>query len=370
MKWSLFIGKPFGTRLYIHWTFLFLLVWVALNAVRAGSTPLQTAFSILFMLSVFACVLMHELGHAIAGKQLGYLTRKITLLPIGGIANMEGIPDNPVHELKVTIAGPAVNFVLALFLSPVFLLQKNPSVDFLHLKSGYDFAASLFFVNISLLLFNLLPAFPMDGGRILRATLALRSGDRVKATKIASAIGKGFGGLFFISGLFFNPFLAVIGIFVFLMAQAENEMVRSANYLKQFTAADVLLTNFHSLSVNDTLDDAVNLLLDVQAKDFVVLKDGNLAGTLSQFEIIRALSKRENKTLLAEIMNTNYSTTDLKHPLESVFTLLKQNGNSIIPVIDNGKLLGIIESANIKEFILVQEAKVRQKQLWDSKSKE
>ena len=195
MKWSFFIGKPFGTRLYIHWTFLFLLIWVGLNAVRAGSSPIQVVYSILFMLSVITCVLMHELGHAIAGKQLGYLTRKITLLPIGGIANMEGIPDNPVHELKVTIAGPTVNFVIAFLLSPVFLFHKNPGIDFFHLKSGFDFVASLFFVNLSLLLFNLLPAFPMEGGRILRAILALRWGDRVKATKIASSIGKGFGGL-------------------------------------------------------------------------------------------------------------------------------------------------------------------------------
>jgi Zn-dependent protease len=357
MKLSLFIGKPFGTRLYIHWTFLFLLMWVALNAYRAGSSSLQVIYAMLFMLSVFACVLMHELGHALAGRKLGYLTRKITLLPIGGIASMEGIPDNPIHELKVTAAGPAVNFVLALLLSPVFLFTRTPNVDFLHLTGWSDFVASLFFVNVSLLLFNLLPAFPMDGGRILRALLAMRSGDRVKATGIASFIGKGFGGLFFIAGIFFNPFLAVIGIFVFLMAQAENEMVRSGNLIKNHTVSDVMITNYHSLSVSDTVEDAADRLLDVQAKDFVILKEGNLAGTLSQSEIIRALSTREHTSPVATVMNTHYSVIDLKTSIEDVFSLLQRNGNSIIPVVEGGKLMGIVDSTNVREFMLIQQAR-------------
>lgn len=361
MKWSLFIGKPFGIRLYIHWTFLILLIWISLNSVRAGADFFQASLSVLFMLCVFSCVLLHEMGHALAGKKFGYATKRITLLPIGGVASMDDIPTNPRHELLVTIAGPAVNLILALLFSPVFLTEKKFSFDYLHLNSGRDFLANLFLVNITLLIFNLIPAFPMDGGRILRSVLTLQLKNRVKATGIASGVGKVFSVVFFVTGIFFNPFLAVIGVVVFLMAHTENEMVRSGNLLSSFSVADVMMKNYHTLTTKNTMADAVKLLLDVQASDFVVMNGDEIAGLLSRDDIIRALSVNGNDVIVSDTMSKNFICFTPNQSLDSAYSTLLRSSAGIIPVTEGNKLLGIVDAENIREFILVQQAKQLQR---------
>jgi Zn-dependent protease/CBS domain-containing protein len=358
MKWSIYTGRISGIKLFIHWTFVFFLVWIAIRTLRAGGTAEEVAYTLFFILSVFLCITLHELGHALMGKRLGYTTKSITLLPIGGVAQLNEIPENPKHELLVAAAGPVVNFVIAGIIAPFIYYYGYDTSDFtMSPKSAQMFFVNLFTVNISLGLFNLIPAFPMDGGRILRALIALVTKDRVKATNIASVIGKIAAVIFFIIGAMSNPLLAIIAVFIFMMAHTENEMVKSRFFLHDFTVADVVMKKFFTLNVSDKIADAIRLLLDVQATDFLVLDNERIAGTLSRDNIIQALTMRGVDSNVSEAMNPKVKILEATAHLESVYTELIGNGNTIMPVVDNGKLIGVVDGNNILEFIMVKSAR-------------
>ena len=357
MKWSLYIGKISGIKVFLHWTLLIFLLWIGINAFRAEQKINEMYNSILFMVSIFVCVLLHELGHSITAKKLGYETKNITLLPIGGVAQMSEIPEKPKHELIVALAGPSVNIVIGSILLPIGLYFNHiSSIDFTKINSPGSFLFNLIAVNFSLAFFNLIPAFPMDGGRVLRAFLAWRSGNRVKATQTASNLGKILSVVFFVIGVFFNPMLSLIGVFIFFMAHSENEIVKSKNLLKEYTAKDVVMKTFHTLNSHHKVSDAVNLLLNVQATDFLIMENEKVAGTLSRDNIISALSKNGSDTLLTEAMNKNFRSVDIQTELDSIYPAIMANGNNIIPVYDQGKLTGIIDGQNILEFLLIKTA--------------
>ena len=206
MKWSWKFGEAAGIDLRVHASFLILPGWAALSAWREGGSILA---AVAFIVALMLCVVLHELGHALAARRFGIRTRDITLLPIGGVANLERIPENPRQELVVALAGPAVNVAIAGLL---FLLPDAP------------FFNRLLVANLSLVLFNLIPAFPMDGGRVLRALLAMRMA-RVQATTIAARIGQAFAAVAFVAGMFGNPMLVPLAMFVWLAASDENEAV-------------------------------------------------------------------------------------------------------------------------------------------------
>jgi len=216
MRFSLQLGTLFGIPVYLHWTFLLLLGFVALSTGTSG---------VVLVLAIFACVVLHEFGHALAARRYGIGTRDVTLLPIGGVARLERMPDDPRQELVVALAGPAVNVAIAGLLGGWLVLAgTGPGVG-LGLTGG-SFAARLLSINLALVVFNLLPAFPMDGGRVLRALLAQRMG-YVEATDLAAAIGRGMAVLFGIAGLLWNPMLILIALFVWTGAGQEAQMVRS-----------------------------------------------------------------------------------------------------------------------------------------------
>ena len=220
MKWSLKLGSFAGIRVYVHWTFALLLGWVLFSHIGQGHNWAEAWGGVGFILALFGCVLLHEFGHALTAKHYDIRTQDITLLPIGGIARLERLPENPHHELWVTLAGPAVNVVIAGILFAVLTLAY-PLPDFSQAKflEG-NLLARLMWVNVFLGAFNLLPAFPMDGGRVLRALLSMRLG-RVRATRLAASIGQGMAILFGFAGFFGNPMLIFIAIFVYLGAEAE-----------------------------------------------------------------------------------------------------------------------------------------------------
>ncbi|MBL8906833.1 MAG: site-2 protease family protein, partial [Rhizobiales bacterium] len=220
MSWSFPLGRIAGTEVRIHITFFLLLAWFGIVAGAQGGRA-AAAESILFILAVFACVLAHEFGHVLMARHYGIQTRDITLLPIGGVANIEKMPDRPGQELLIAVAGPAVNVAIVLILVAVLGVRiGGGSIDTPAGWEALGFLQRLAIVNAMLVLFNLLPAFPMDGGRVLRALLSMRLG-RMKATRLATRIGQASAfGLGFL-GLFGNPLLIVIAVFVFLAASQE-----------------------------------------------------------------------------------------------------------------------------------------------------
>ncbi|MCL4176967.1 MAG: site-2 protease family protein [Verrucomicrobia bacterium] len=230
MKWSLKLGKLLGIDVYVHFTFLLLLAFLGFYYWRATQNVDAALRGVAFIVALFGCVVLHELGHALMAGRYGIKTRDITLLPIGGIARLEKMPENPLQELWVALAGPAVNVVIA----AVLLVGLAATGGFTPLEeisaTGGAFWQRLMVLNIVLVAFNLLPAFPMDGGRVLRARLAMRLGRR-RATAIAANVGQGMAILFGIIGFFYNPFLIFIGIFVYLGAQAEAGMVEMQSAL-------------------------------------------------------------------------------------------------------------------------------------------
>jgi Zn-dependent protease len=225
MSWSFKFARVAGIDLKIHFTFLLFLVWIGFTYFSIGGAAAARQ-GILFILLLFGCVLLHELGHALTAKAFGIRTTDITLLPIGGVARLEHIPDEPKQELLIAIAGPLVNVVIAALL--IFYLGHRAAMsDFGDLNTPrVAMLSKLASVNIGLVLFNLIPAFPMDGGRILRALLAMRL-NYLRATEIAARIGQGLAIVFGIIGFFYNSFLIFIAFFVYMGAQQEAAMARA-----------------------------------------------------------------------------------------------------------------------------------------------
>ncbi len=355
MKYSLSLGKFFGIKVQIHWTFLILLIWIVISNMLSAVGVVQTLWVLLFVLSVFLCVVLHEFGHALVAKRFGIKTIDITLLPIGGVARLETIPEKPKEELLVALAGPLVNVLIALLL---FALMHAPldinTIKQLSSITSINFVANLFYVNLTLTLFNLIPAFPMDGGRILRALLSFKM-DRTFATRVAATIGQVLAIGFAILGFFGNPFLIFIGFFVFLGAQAEVEYTQAKSMLKGFTVNDVLMKKYQVIDVEDSIKSAVELLLDGQANNFLVMKNSHPFGTLNRDEIIKALTERGESALVLYAMNTEMMTLHPDMPLEEAWGLI-QRKKSLMPVLKNDVLLGVVDTENILEFILVQSA--------------
>ena len=225
MKWSWKLGRFAGVDVYLHFTFLLMLGWFAISDAVAGRSLMAGVWGLGFTVALFASVLLHEYGHALTARRFGVGTRDITLYPIGGVASLERMPDDPKQELWVALAGPAVNVAIAVAL---YLIAQLTGIwtplSQLSLNSG-SFIERLMLVNISLVIFNLLPAFPMDGGRVLRAILAMRM-NYVRATDWAANLGKGMAALFGLMGLFNSPMLLLVAGFVWLAATGEAKATR------------------------------------------------------------------------------------------------------------------------------------------------
>lgn len=356
-KSSLYLGKIAGIRLYVHWTFLLLIIWVVISSYRNGFDGDSALYSVVLVLTTFVCVTMHEFGHALTAKYFHYPTKDITLLPIGGIARMDELPEKPKQELAVAIAGPLVNAVIALILLPFVLIKGFSGTSEIALIGGTwsNFTEGIFYINVSLALFNLIPAFPMDGGRVLRAVLSFFM-DRVNATTAATRTGQIISILFVVFGLFYNPVLAIIGVVVFFLARVENEMVKSASLLEGYTVKDVLIRKYYSLDENATINDAIKGLLDVQVFDFLVMKGNVVTGTLSSKAITKAVAEQNLTAPVSQIMEKNIEFLSPEMPLVKLFTGFRKAGDNIRPVMEGNVLIGIVDMNNILELIMVTRA--------------
>lgn len=360
MKWSLKLGTYAGIGVYLHWTFALLLGWVFATHLGAGQSPAQAIAGVLFIVALFACVVLHEFGHALAARRYGIATRDITLLPIGGIARLEKIPEKPAQELVVALAGPAVNVVIAaIFFAWLAAAHRLAGIDAPAALMSGSLPQRLMIVNLSLVVFNLLPAFPMDGGRALRALLAFRLGRR-RATAIAASIGQAMAIIFGFLGLWLgHPLLVLIAIFVFLGAQAEAGQVEMQSALQGLRVGDAMMTRFRTLDAQTSLTQAVKELLAGSQQDFPVVEQGLPIGILRRNDLVKALAENRGDTPVSEIMWRECQPVEETAPLRSTVESMQAGQCGTVPVIRTGRLVGLLTMENIGELIMVQNAAER-----------
>jgi Zn-dependent protease/predicted transcriptional regulator len=355
MKWSWRVGEFLGIRVYVHATFLLLIGWIALTHFMQGQTLQSAVAGVLFTVAIFLSVLLHEYGHALAARRFGIGTRDITLLPIGGVARLERMPEEPKQELWVALAGPAVNVAIsgALF---VVLFAAGALQPLAGLSvAGGPFLERLMVANIFLVLFNLLPAFPMDGGRVLRALLATRL-PYVKATKIAGFLGQGMALLFGLAGLFGNPFLVFIALFVWIGAAQESAAVEAKSALGNVPVGSAMITDFRHLSPGDPLSRAVALVLTGSQQDFPVVDGQRIVGILPRSELILALAQHGQEKPVGEVMVRTFESADIADTLQSAYERLQTGLAPALPVTRNGQLAGMITAENVGEFLMIRAA--------------
>jgi Zn-dependent protease/predicted transcriptional regulator len=354
MPWSWKLVRLAGIDVYVHATFLVLLGWIGVIHWLEARTLVGTVAGVAFIVALFACVVLHEFGHALTARRYGIQTRDITLLPIGGLARLERMPDRPIEEFWVAIAGPAVNVAIALLLFVWLRVSGDwEPVDSLGLARG-SFVERIMVANGVLVVFNLLPAFPMDGGRVLRALLATRL-DYARATQLAASIGQGMAIFFGFLGLLGNPLLLFIAFFVWIGAAQEASAVAIKTVLTGIPVRRAMLTDFRTLEPGDTLQDAVDLLLTGSQQDFPVVANGQVAGVLPRRALVAALSRHDRQTSVAMVMNTTFATAEPWEMLETVVPRLQAHP-PLVPVIHHGALVGLLTMENVGELVMIEVA--------------
>ena len=357
MGWSLTVGRLAGTYIRIHITFLLLLVWIGAIYYQRGG-PEQAIEGVVFVALLFLCVLLHELGHVFAAKYFGVNTNDVTLWFFGGIASLERIPEKPSEEFFIAIAGPLVNVVIAAVLIGIFGAQLDPDNLERLQDPAVSMAAKLAAANIFLVLFNLIPAFPMDGGRVLRSLLALRM-SHARATQWAATIGQAFAVLFGVLGIFNGNFmLVVIAVFVFLAASGEAGYAQLRAVTRSNLVADAMITKFESLGTQSTVNDAVELLIRTTQKEFPVVDGGGrLRGVVTRDAMIKALKERGPDAPVIEIMEADVPTVASRARLDVAVKALTELGKPVVGVTDaTGRLVGLLTTENLGEMIMIQAA--------------
>ena len=355
MKWSPKIGRIFGIDVHVHFTFLLLLAFVGFSYWQRTHDVETALLGVGFMVALFACVLLHEFGHALMARRYGIHTQDITLLPIGGVARLERMPENPIQELWVALAGPAVNVAIAALLGLWLIATRGfwPLSE-LAMASG-PMVHRLLTVNLFLVGFNLLPAFPMDGGRVLRALLATRLGRR-RATVIAANVGQGMAIVFGVLGFFHNPFLVFIAIFVYLGAQAEAGLVEMQSALGSLKVRDAMMTRFRTLAAHDSLAKAVDELLAGSQQDFPVIENEVPVGILRRNDLVKALAENRQDSLVSDFMSRHCDSVDIAESLTPIVELMRLKDCGSVPVIQGGRIVGLLTLENISEMIMINTA--------------
>ncbi len=367
-NWSIPAGRIFGVELRIHLTFFFLLafVWLTESATH-GATSAGRGLALVGI--IFGSVVLHELGHALVGMQAGVPAKAIILLPIGGVTLFDE-RQQPIEpgvltwkrDIRIALAGPLVNLAIAfaagsilLAVAPQIQLWAKPSVM---MHSG-NLPRSLVWANVWLALFNLLPAYPMDGGRVLRALFS-RHMDPVRATRRAVSIGQAFATLFMLVGMLWNIWLTMIGFFLFVAAQLEERSAVFQSVLETVRLEDIMLTDFATLSPADTLEDALDKAVHSLQDDFPVIRGSDMVGVISKQKILQAL-RAEGNGYVQAVMNRIFEVAQKKESLASAFRKLTARNLSIIPVVEDQRLVGIVTLQNLMHSmaLLAESRKLR-----------
>ncbi|MCB0593820.1 MAG: site-2 protease family protein [Lewinellaceae bacterium] len=382
MKGAVQIAKFFGIPVQVHWTFVLIFVYVFYEGMGKSLSWGEMGWIMVFVLALFACVVLHEYGHALTARRFGVDTRDIILSPIGGVARLDRLPEQPMHEFLVAIAGPLVNIAIGAVLSFIPLLSSEESrQNFINFFMQVLYPQSNFFVsdpspfqyfvfglvalNVVLAVFNLLPAFPMDGGRVLRALLSLRLG-RMRATQIAVYIGQLIAVLLMAYGLWnFHFITALIGLFVFVTAANEYRMVKLDGVLEDHKVSDVLRPQFTKLYTRDPLHLAMGPLSQGIEHNFLVFDEWqNLVGILPEERILEAAKQEQEGSgqplLAGQLASHRFEAILASDSLKSLFPKIQWKGHRILPVYDKGKLVGVVDKNALNNFIALQ-AKLQRK---------
>ena len=355
MRWSWRIGSLAGIGIYVHATFLLLILFILFMNWHEGKSLATATAGVLFILAIFGCIVLHELGHALTARHYGIRTRDITLLPIGGLARLERMPDIPIQELWVALAGPAVNAVIAGVLFGLDLLMGiHPQLASFRWAGG-SFLNKLMVVNLWLLGFNLIPAFPMDGGRVLRALLARRM-EYTRATHTAARVGQAIAFLFGLAGLFVDPFLVFIALFVWMGAEQESAMAQMHNSLSGIPVQQAMVKDFGVIRPDDPLARAVERVLGGWQQDFPVVFGDHVLGMLTRESLMRALAQGGMDSLVRDAMSREFVTIDSHEMLEKALATMREANSRSVPVLHDGKLVGLLTMDHVGELLSIQTA--------------
>src|SRR5574340_166755 len=315
MKWSWKIARLWDVDIYMHAAYLFICAWVAYSYWMEFGKLAAVLSGILFILVLFACVVLHEYGHALMARRFGVKTRDITIYPIGGVPRLERIPEKPIEELWVALAGPAVNILIAILLAAYLIVSGTFQISSLWNVTSGSLVARVLAVNLTLAAFNLIPAFPMDGGRVLRALLGLRM-DHLRATQIAASVGQALAFLFGFAGLFGNAGLLFIAFFVWIGAEQEAYMARFKFALGGVPVSRAMQTKFDVHSPSDSLGRAVDMILAGSQHDFPVVDNGRLVGMLDRETLIRTLTAGGKEQQVSAAMRSDLLPIDSHEMVE------------------------------------------------------
>ncbi len=357
MPWSFPIGHLFGSELRVHATFFLLLAWIGVAGWMDGGAS-GAAVSLLYVLILFACVIAHEFGHALTARRFGIHTPDVTLLPIGGLARLERMPEKPGQEVLVALAGPAVNVVIFL----VLLALLGPGAIGQAVQDPLTLAnlpAQIAVLNLILAVFNLIPAFPMDGGRVLRAGLSMVM-DRVAATRVAATAGQGLAFAMGLYGLVVgNPILLFIALFIFMSAGAESSGVAMQQLVRGLMARDAMITEFETLTPDDGIDLAAATLIRTTQHEFPVLapETGMLVGLLTRTALYHALEQDPRPARVADIMQREVPSVTLTTGLARVLSLMEAGAEAVAVNAPDGRMIGYVNRENIGELMVVANAR-------------
>lgn len=357
MKWSWKIGEVAGIGIFLHWTFLVLLAWIFMSYLAQGAGTAAALLGAGFVLALFGCIVLHELGHALTAKIYGVQTRDIILFPIGGVARLQRMPDKPLEELAVAAAGPAVNVVIVVVMAGILTgLNVSGGLMWGPLTGGHFFQ-NLMWANVALVVFNLIPAFPMDGGRMLRAVLAMQLPYQ-QATNIAASIGQALAIVFAFAGIFWlgNPFLLFIALFVYLGAASEAKLTEVRVLLRDVPVREAMITRYLALHPDDTLQRAIDELLAGWQTDFPIVENGRFLGMLRRADVKSALQQLGPDAPVREVMATDCPILTHRDMLDHVMEHLQAARCSTLPVLQDGQLIGLVTTENLGELMMIRSA--------------
>lgn len=357
MNRSFTLGTFAGIPVKVHWSFSLLILFVVYTAFTEDLNLQRSLIFSAYILVMFLCVVLHEFGHALAAARYGVKTRDIILSPIGGIARLEKLPERPLHEFIIAIAGPAVNVVIALALGLGLISLTDGGIlpqnaDITEVPDISDFLRNIVVLNIVLFMFNLIPAFPMDGGRVLRSLLSMRLGRR-RATNIASVIGRVLAIGFIAFAIMEDQItLALIGVFIFTSASAESKYTNTYSVLEEFIASDIMKTDYPRLHLSDTFDKCFELFRRNIASNFLVFDSlGYISGTIPELFLIEAQKRNLGDHSVTSLMSSVILYAEPNASAKTLMEMMQEKGGAIVAIGEPGNVLGVVDRETLKNLI-------------------